>query len=172
MGETLAAASAAMTARDIYGAAVAEEKADCSDLFGCYYSHMPEVPGEVALQARDRTYWAANALLVEKTHYRRQSDARRFHAVRSYWLNGVPFLVTLNAGREGDDYARRFVTDRAVYAAAVSHVRALYRPPASDPPGGGQEVRNDFDPLPELGDFYGRAVGPADMGRDYWAADD
>jgi len=46
--------------------------------------------------------------------YRRHDD-RRYISMYSFWFDGKPVMLTQNAGREGDDFKRRLVTDAALF---------------------------------------------------------
>ena len=57
-----------------------------------------------------------------KTHAYDFEDERRFWILCSVWYEGKPFMITQNAGREGEDFVRRFVTDKVVYKEAFKHI--------------------------------------------------
>jgi hypothetical protein len=46
--------------------------------------------------------------------YRRHDD-RRYISMYSFWFDGKPVMLTQNAGREGDDFKRRLITDAALF---------------------------------------------------------
>jgi hypothetical protein len=46
--------------------------------------------------------------------YRRHDD-RRYISMYSFWFDGKPVMLTQNAGREGDDFRRRMITDEALF---------------------------------------------------------
>ena len=53
-------------------------------------------------------------------------DGRRFWRLLSVWYIGKPVCVLQNAGRKGDDYSNRFVTDERQFAEMVRHIRTLF----------------------------------------------
>jgi len=108
------------TPRDIYALPV--ESVDCEkdSLVGYYYDHVPEV-------AHDG--WQYMAVDLSKTgievrvHCHSNYDSRRFWRLASVWLDGNPVMVIQNAGREGDDHHKRFVTDKDLLFALAARIR-------------------------------------------------
>lgn len=109
------------TVQDFYDAEPIRRTHDLGLLFGCYYEHLPEMGNRpMAWGGPDD-----NERVEVRFHYERWEDSRRFWAVASVWLDDRPFMLVQNAGREGDDHAKRFVTNRIAYADAVGYLTRL-----------------------------------------------
>lgn len=121
--------------------------ADISPLFGCYFNHMPEIADD---------YWRIAAAKIknhrlEIRYYKDHSyDGRRIWRLASVWLDGEPFMIIQNAGREGDDHHARFITDTERYKEAVAYVKSIVPPDFAELP---DVVRADED-IPTLTEFY------------------
>lgn len=57
--------------------------------------------------------------LVHKYH-----DHRRFAAMHTLWFDGKPVMLTQNAGREGDDFKQRWITDTEAFVGLCSYLRS------------------------------------------------
>lgn len=111
------------TARALYDAEptdviVGERVID--ELVGCYYNHMPEL-GEFV---NPEGMLPNERVEVEIVH-RADFDSRRYWQLATVWLDGAPFMVIQNAGREGDDHYARFITDPLLYQEAARYLRSL-----------------------------------------------
>lgn len=107
---------------ELYAREPARRDYDISVFFGCYFNHMPEIR---------ETLWpqmlgpGENAR-VEIRYYKDHSyDGRRIWRLCAAFLDGQPFMIMQNAGREGDDHYARFVTDIETYRDAVRYVKSL-----------------------------------------------
>jgi hypothetical protein len=88
-------------------------------LNGFYYSHVPELKDDV-LPYEDP------GKRVELRFYKDFSfDGRRIWTLASIWFDGAPFMIIQNAGREGDDHYRRFITDLDAYLAATRYLKSI-----------------------------------------------
>jgi len=88
-------------------------------------------------------------------------DYRRNWVLAAVWLvnsrDGIdrPFMIVQNAGREGDDWSRRIITDVATYKEAARHLKGMCIPQeefdelSTDVVDADAEVQN-------LTAFYGR----------------
>ena len=114
--------------------------------WGAYYNHIPEVDQYATYSDTDRIH-----LRIYKDF---NFDGRRVWILASVWFDGNPIMIIQNAGREGDDYACRFITDSAGYHDMVSHISSLRIPDTID-------VESIDDPIDldqertDLLDFYG-----------------
>lgn len=116
-------------------------------LDGCYYNHVPEVDEHAQYNASDR---------VECRIYKDFNfDGRRFWRLASIWFDGKPVMIVQNAGREGDDWAKRYVTDQKAYAEMVYHIMSLMKPELDM--GGHDFVDPDTD-IEDLTSFYGNEL--------------
>jgi hypothetical protein len=62
-----------------------------------------------------------------------QYDYRRYWELTTVWFDGQPVMIVQNAGREGDDYHERFITDPHAYADMVGYLRTLLPADLNDP---------------------------------------
>lgn len=117
-----------------------------SYLSGCYYNHIPEISQYDRFRLTDRAQ--------VRIHKFFDFDGRRIWSLSSMWLDGKPFMIMQNAGREGDDHAQRFITDISAYTELVSLLHSLRIPDDA-------EVENVIDPEENRNDidtFYGYSL--------------
>lgn len=124
------------------------------EINGCYYKHMPEVESYCS-----EMVFPDDAICLKlKVHQFFDFDGRRYWCLSSLWFLGAPFMIMQNAGREGDDHAKRYVTDLRTYNRAHNYVNnaAIYA----------DESEFDTDivsPTESLGNnlttFYGNTLG-------------
>ena len=88
-------------------------------LKGFYYDHLPEVE-ECLWGLQDK-----NTKAEVKTLKDFDFDGRRCWSLRTVWFDSQPFMITQNAGREGDDHRQRFITDVEIYKKFVDYVKSL-----------------------------------------------
>ena len=141
------------SAEDIYAMPVEDIYSDLSSLNGCYYSHIPEVD-----------IYSIPEGSVERVEIREikyvDFDGRRIWNLSTIWFDEKPVMIFQNAGREGDDHAKRFITDFDLYTEMVSYLISLQKPDIMhsdiiDP----TEKRNDLD------NFYGCSLDTVDEHR-------
>lgn len=103
--------------------------------------HMPEI--------NERNLpWDFRSNRFEILYYRDHCfDGRRTWTLASAWFDGVPFMITQNAGREGDDHERRFLVAPGTYQLATSYVLSLCVVEAPD-------VVGPDDEISDLTEFY------------------
>lgn len=101
-------------------------KGDISQLmpYGAYHNVFPELEN---MPSYDSSEGLADPLeRVElRVHAEHWQDFRRFWRLWTVWHDGKPVMVCQNAGREGDDYQRRYITDPKLYEEALLYVRSL-----------------------------------------------
>lgn len=137
------------TPRDIYALPVESVECEVSGLIGSYYDHVPEVAHES---------WQYMSVDLSKTgievriHCHSNYDFRRFWRLASVWLDGSPVMVIQNAGREGDDSHKRFVTDRDLLFVLASRIRMAI---AEVPMKYEVDVVGIDDEVADLDTFYG-----------------
>ncbi len=112
-----------MTPNELYAREPIKRHSDLNWLVGCYFNHVPESDSVYngTLSVTDDHV----ELRVYKDHW---FDGRRFWRLASVWFDGKPVMVIQNAGREGDDYVGRFITDVDVYKDLVKYVKSLIPP--------------------------------------------
>jgi len=103
------------TPRQIYEMPCVEKSKDLTILVGCYYNYLPALPSSIEALGEDH---AIEIRYVEN----HQFDTRRIWVLGSVWYKGKPVMVIQNAGREGDDHAKCFVTDVTMYCEMVQHL--------------------------------------------------
>jgi len=90
--------------------------------------HVPEL-GELRwAECRDRVASRAKAAGVSVRWFRKNDLGRRVWLLAAACLDGVPFLVFQNGGREGDDEMASWVVDGARYAEAIYRLTGRSRP--------------------------------------------
>jgi hypothetical protein len=122
-------------------------------LKGFYYNHVsPELTEWDALPYEDP------GKRVELRFYEDHNvDHRRNWVLASVWLDGRPFMIVQNAGREGDDHAKRFITDAATYVEAARYLKSLCLP--QETRDGPTDIVGVDDDLRGLTEFYGSRLG-------------
>lgn len=104
-----------------YSLPIKSETYDLTDLQGCHYNHFPEIPSgqlsEIPI--------GLNKDVRFQIHYEANYDSRRFWRLASVWYKNEPFMIVQNAGREGDDHKKRWVTDNIVYGHAIQYIESL-----------------------------------------------
>ena len=95
-------------------------------LWGFAYSHLPEMayrddlPVQTRRRQNGRPHLAAGVLMrVYKFH---AFDRRRVWRLASVHVDAKPVMIVRNAGREGDDYADRYVFDLHLYGDLVERL--------------------------------------------------
>jgi len=137
---------------DLYNREPVRVDTDLSVFFGCYYNHMPECD----LENRHTIDSSKNSRI--EIHYWKDFwyDSRRCWRLSGAYLDGEPFMIMQNAGREGDDYHARFITNADLYRQAVKYATGLLLPRIHD------EIPDTVDPtsdIPSLSTFYGDSLG-------------
>lgn len=119
-------------------------------LHGFHYNHLPELEHDV-LPAED-----PDKRVVLRYYKNFYFDHRRFWALAAVCFDGMPFMIIQNAGREGDDWAKRFVTSEYTYRAAVKYLKSIALVPEVT------DMTNDLvDPEVDNGSltaFYGNSL--------------
>lgn len=103
---------------ELYEMAPERVDLDVTVLFGCYFCHVPEIQHLDLDTARNKR--------VEIRYLKDFAfDGRRIWRLATVWLDGGPVMVIQNAGREGDDFSRRIVTDEGLYVQMVKYLASL-----------------------------------------------
>lgn len=135
-----------MTPAELYLRTPEEESKDLSILKGCYYDHLPEV-------GKQGCSFEGNERVTVKYYKLFRFDYRRFWCLASVWLDDLPFMIIQNAGREGDDWHARLITDQEKYSKAVLYLRSFVPIELIEFP----ITPLDFD-IPTLTSFYGNSL--------------
>jgi len=123
-------------------------------LAGCYFDHLRGSridPTEVQFYSKD------SDRLEIKIHKYFEFDYRpRYWRLMSVWFDGKPIMICQNAGREGDDWEERFITDKQGFIEMVTHIKTLLNTPMDD------KIEDVVDPDAQLGRkliaFYGNKI--------------
>jgi hypothetical protein len=137
------------TPNELYAMKPQETTNNLWRLVGCYYNHIPEVSEAEYLSHIESE--RIEIRMIKEWHY----DIRRIWRLATVWFDGKPIMVIQNAGREGDDHAARFITDKEGFLAMCSHVRELLANQSN-------EELAALDPEAEvegLTEFGGRSLG-------------
>jgi len=108
-----------MTARQLYATPAKQTTHELEILAGHLYNHLPE--------AGDPASWAfliSTEVEIRTLGYRNFDGSRIWH-LATVWFQGKPVMVIQNAGRDGDDHVRRYVTDTRGLRMLAGHVKAL-----------------------------------------------
>jgi len=140
-----------MKPNDLYAMRPEKVSNDLSVFFGFYFNHLPEVVGHFYGDSPTQT-----TERIEIRYYKDHCfDGRRIWRLCAAYLDGKPFMIMQNAGREGDDYYARFVTDPDIYKTAVAYVQSLVSPEVS------KVIKDVVDPavdIPSLTSFYNESL--------------
>lgn len=133
---------------------VARDHFDYGDYFiGCYYNHLPEL----TFDRYEACHVDASDKVEIKVYKDFRFDSRRFWRLCSVWFDGEPVMIIQNAGREGDDHARRIITDRHRYMQMVDHINSLVRIKVFYDELNRDIIEPDSD-VPDLIKFYGNTL--------------
>ncbi len=141
-----------LTPNDVYALPVQEVERNPSVLVGCYYNHLEgsginEWDFQWTNEESDR--------LEIRIHKYFDFDGRRFWRLATVWIDNTPVMVIQNAGREGDDHRRRFITDEKAFRVMCVHVMEFLQ--LKEEP-----LKDVVDPDTTIGrpliDFYGNSL--------------
>jgi len=90
-----------------------------SDLFGCYFNHVPEIN---EFQHHLLNNEETKRITIHQYKYF-GFDGRRIWLLAGVKFNDDFVMIIQNAGREGDDHAARFVTDSKAYNEMIAYIR-------------------------------------------------
>ncbi len=98
-------------------------------LIGCYYNYFPEL-GEFYNYNLNPAFEKENTRIITKIHMHYKRDTRRYWRLASVWYidedyNEIPFMVIQNAGREGDDYCTRIISNESTFLEAANYFKNL-----------------------------------------------
>jgi len=139
-----------VTPKDLYARAPERVDHAVGVLIGCYYNHVPEID-DGYLPHED-----PNGRIAIRYYKDFNFDGRRYWRLAAVCFNGLPFMIIQNAGREGDDHHKRFITDLATYHEAVKYILTI-----ANIPDRHQTEKDVVDPeadIPKLTDFYGNEL--------------
>lgn len=138
-----------MTPNDLYAMTPQEVEKGLSMLTGCYYNH---------LDGSGLDSFKLGCIEADSTrvHIRILKyfcfDGRRIWSLATVWFDGKPIMVIQNAGREGDDHAKRYITDLPGFNEMCAYLNSLLPPERQD--GHPDVVAPDLEMGDELIEFY------------------
>lgn len=110
-----------MKPSDLYKLMPEDSHHNVDILSGCHYNHIPDVD----LDDVDIDQVEKDQRVLIKVYKEHTYDYRRFWRLASVWFDNEPIMIVQNAGREGDDYTNRFITNTKQYYELVSYLRTL-----------------------------------------------
>ena len=117
-----------MTPKELYKRIPERIDNDVNRLYGCYFNYIPEIEalqyGGGMIEDRD------NRIAI---HYYKDFDydGRRIWLLAAVKFDDKFVMIIQNAGREGDDWSKRFITDHYTYVDMVKYIATLV-PPGDD----------------------------------------
>lgn len=130
-----------------------QETSDVLDyLIGCYYNFIPEIDESDMLYSGERK---KNTRVEIRIYKYFDFDGRRFWRLSGVFLDGLPIMITQNAGREGDDHAARFITDASAYKEMIEYIRTLLPMVEVEDM---EDVVSADDNINGLDNFYGNSL--------------
>ena len=111
------------TANELYERVPQEETKDLWLMFGCYFNHFNELVPDTGYV--DQSCFKSQTRITVKILKHFDFDGRRFWNMSTVWLDEKPFMITHNAGREGDDSVARFITDKDVFIKAIDYLKTF-----------------------------------------------
>lgn len=148
-----------VTCNQMYDAPVQEVSTDpIYDLRGCYFNHLEGVLDHGTYDY-DTAKINTDSRVVVKYHKNFDFDGRRFWRLSSLWFDGEPVAVLQNAGREGDDHSRRFITDRDKFLELCSYLRSCLKQDTNDAKIDSDVTDGDTEIGLPLIEFYGNKLG-------------
>lgn len=136
------------TANNLYDMTPENESYDLSVFNGCYYNHLSEFNpnGEYLGNIKQ------DRVKIKTIKYF-DFDGRRFWLLATIFFDSTPVMVIQNAGREGDDHAQRYITNKEYFLSLGAYVRSLMAVESEH-----IETIDANDEIPELTDFYGNSL--------------
>lgn len=114
------------------------------------HDNLPEVwPVYYEPEVLDKADW-----IKIINHGYHQFDYRRYWQLASVWFMDKPVMIIQEAGREGDDHRKRFITDVPLFWQMAGYLQAL-RVFKNEPPKDAIDPDRDD---PKLTEFYGNEL--------------
>ena len=136
------------TANELYAMKPESISNDLSRLSGCYYNHIQEF-NEHDEYLGDEVQQRVEIRTLKFFDF----DGRRFWKLSTVFFDGNPVMVIQNAGREGDDHSKRFITDTNLFMSMGKFIKSLIKSGNELP----EQVDCNMD-IPELTEFYGNSL--------------
>lgn len=140
-----------MKPSELYARTPEDTWKDLTVLMGCYYKHLPELE-----EVWSRLDLSKNEKVELRVYRHVDYDVRRFWLLAGVYFDGHPVMVIQNAGREGDDYHGRFITDGGRYFSMLKYLSTLCRFQEGDQQT--IELVSPDDDVKDLETFYGDSL--------------
>lgn len=123
--------------------------------WGSYFNHVPEIDQYAEYESTDR--------IQVKIYQDFDFDGRRFWRLASIWyemqtdaftFEHLPVMIIRNAGREGDDFSDRFITNPEAYKQMVAHINTLKKFDKAEL----DDCVDPAEPVDSLLEFYGNSL--------------
>ena len=110
-----------MKLSELYAMTPESERKGIEGISGRYYDHVPECFGDISsLMYSDGFCERVTTKYVKHFNF----DHRRYWRLATVWFDDEPVMVIQNAGREGDDHAKRFITNAGLFGQMVQYIDA------------------------------------------------
>lgn len=143
-----------LTPEDIYSMTSQKIHHNIHILCGCYYNHLEDTgidPFEIEHQY-DLTSERIAIHEIKNFNF----DSRRYWRLATVWFDNSPVMIIQNAGREGDDHAERFITNKQKFLDMAQHIKSLLPIKPKD------DITDIVEPTQVLGRklicFYGNSL--------------
>lgn len=120
-------------------------------LKGFYYDHLPEIGW---LETFDADFVDHQKRVTIHYYKYWRHDGRRIWLLAGVFFDDMPVMIIQNAGREGDDYSGRFITNKALYNDMVKYIVSLMDFSKSDD----KDLIDPDTDIPSLTTFYGYSL--------------
>lgn len=126
------------------------------DLKGSRFNHVLEIAEDFYQMSSDPNRWCEDPnRRIEIRYYKYfDFDGRRCWRLGSVWFDAQPVMIIQNAGREGDDYHARFITDHPRYRQMILYLRQIVAPQDESL----SDVVSVETEIPSLTEFYGNKL--------------
>jgi hypothetical protein len=111
-----------MNANEVYALQPESISFDLNDLRGCRYNHIPEIDESLVYYFGYDTKNDRVSIKIIKDF---DFDGRRCWRLATVWLDDTPVMIIQNAGREGDDHAKRYITNFEKYTEMIRYIISL-----------------------------------------------
>ncbi len=142
-----------MTPTELYSRKPERIDSDIHILVGSCYNFIPEISENDFQNRGDIKENTKIDILIYKDF---DFDDRRFWRLASIKFNDEFVMIVQNAGREGDDYTGRFITNKTAYLGMIKYIQTLL--PDLEKDDDEEDVVSVDDNIPSLVDFYGNQL--------------
>ena len=140
-----------MKPSELYAMTPESESKGIKGIKGYCYDHAPECFGDFSgLMYEDGFCERVTIKYVKHFDF----DHRRYWRLATVWFDDKPVMVIQNAGREGDDHAKRFITDAGLFGQMVQYIDAQC---AAENEVVVEQLDADLD-IDGLDSFYGNSL--------------